>query len=152
MSPVLQPDAQATQAMDAYARRLAARLTHASDDLPHDISERLRVARMQAVAQRKRPQVQPVQNLQGATAQLSHAPVAQLGWGSEGGTWWRALVSAIPLVALVMGLIAIGIDQKQKTALEFAEVDTALLTDELPPAAYADPGFLQYLETTRLSQ
>jgi hypothetical protein len=28
-----------------------------------------------------------------------------------------------------------------------AEVDVALLTDELPPAAFADPGFLQFLKT-----
>ncbi len=31
---------------------------------------------------------------------------------------------------------------------EVAEVDAALLTDDLPPSAYADPGFLQYLKTT----
>ena len=29
---------------------------------------------------------------------------------------------------------------------ELAEVDAALLTDALPPAAYADPGFLQFLK------
>ena len=29
-----------------------------------------------------------------------------------------------------------------------AEVDAALLTDDLPPAAYADPGFAQYLKSS----
>ena len=29
-----------------------------------------------------------------------------------------------------------------------AEVDAALLTDDLPPAAYADPGFVQFLKTS----
>ena len=28
-----------------------------------------------------------------------------------------------------------------------AEVDAALLTDDLPPAAYTDPGFAQFLKT-----
>ncbi|MBC7611256.1 MAG: DUF3619 family protein, partial [Polaromonas sp.] len=29
------------------------------------------------------------------------------------------------------------------------EVDAALLTDELPPAAFSDPGFVQFLKVTR---
>ena len=28
---------------------------------------------------------------------------------------------------------------------ELAEIDTALLVDDLPPAAYSDPGFVQFL-------
>jgi hypothetical protein len=32
--------------------------------------------------------------------------------------------------------------------LEVAEVDAALLADDLPPAAYSDPGFVQFLKTT----
>ena len=32
---------------------------------------------------------------------------------------------------------------------EVAEVDAALLTDDLPPAAFSDPGFVQFLKTTR---
>jgi hypothetical protein len=35
--------------------------------------------------------------------------------------------------------------QKEDRANELAEVDTALLTDDLPPSAYADPGFVQFL-------
>ena len=29
-----------------------------------------------------------------------------------------------------------------------AEVDSALLADDLPPEAYSDPGFAEYLEKT----
>jgi hypothetical protein len=32
-----------------------------------------------------------------------------------------------------------------------AEVDSALLIDDLPPAAYADPGFLQFLKNPILT-
>ena len=35
-------------AADRFARRVTARLTSGTDDLPYDISERLRAARMQA--------------------------------------------------------------------------------------------------------
>ena len=41
----------------------------------------------------------------------------------------------------------INVVQDEKRAHELAEVDAALLTDDLPPAAYADPGFLQFLKS-----
>jgi hypothetical protein len=36
--------------------------------------------------------------------------------------------------------------QNEHRAHEVAEVDAALLTDDLPPSAYADPGFIQFLK------
>ena len=68
-------------------------------------------------------------------------------WGGEGGSWWRSLVSAVPVLALVAGLVAINFVQDEFSATELAEVDAALLTDTLPPSAYADPGFVQFLKT-----
>lgn len=41
-------------ACDAYASRVVARLDDTTGELPYDISERLRAARMQALAQRKK--------------------------------------------------------------------------------------------------
>ena len=38
-----------------FGLRVAARLSNGADTLPHDIGERLRVAREQAVARRKQP-------------------------------------------------------------------------------------------------
>jgi hypothetical protein len=63
--------------------------------------------------------------------------------------WWARIGSVLPLVALVVGLLVINSIQNDNRAQEVAEVDVALLTDELPPAAFADPGFVQYLKTTR---
>jgi hypothetical protein len=71
-----------------------------------------------------------------------------LGSGDEGGTWWRALISAVPVLALIVGLGVVNVQTDQIGLTEVAEVDTALLTDDLPPAAYADPGFIQYLKTS----
>jgi hypothetical protein len=50
------------------------------------------------------------------------------------------------LVALLAGLLGIGILQEDQRAQELAEVDTAILTDELPPSAYTDAGFAQFLK------
>ena len=52
----------------------------------------------------------------------------------------------MPLLALVFGLIAINIIQDDNRANELAEIDAELLTDDLPPAAFTDPGFTQFLK------
>jgi hypothetical protein len=50
------------------------------------------------------------------------------------------------LLALVFGLVVINTVQNDNHANELAEVDSALLTDDLPPSAYTDPGFAQFLK------
>jgi hypothetical protein len=129
---------------DRFALKAASYLSAGTADLPYDISERLRAARVQAVAQRKVAKVQTV----GVLASSSGSAV--LGWGSEDGlNWWSRIGSVVPLLALVVGLLTINSIQNDNRAQEVAEVDAALLTDELPPAAFADPGFIQFLKATR---
>ena len=138
------------QAAELFARRLTARLSADTDALPYDISVRLRAAREQALAQRKK--VVPVREWHHATAVQRQGHTATLGSGdNEGRTWWRALISAVPLVALLVGLVVVDSFQDESGATEVAEIDAALLTDDLPPAAYADPGFVQYLQSTTRS-
>lgn len=129
-------------ACDAYASRVAARLDDTTGELPYDISERLRAARMQALAQRKK--VVPVHQI--APAVMQTGPSAALGWLGGGGGWWRSLLGAVPAMALMAGLVVINLSQDAYSTAEVAEVDAALLTDDLPPAAYADPGFVQFLK------
>jgi hypothetical protein len=56
------------------------------------------------------------------------------------------MASLVPLIALVAGLALIQNIMDDDRANELAEVDSALLVDDLPPSAYADPGFLQFLK------
>ncbi|MGF6347191.1 DUF3619 family protein [Variovorax sp. W2I14] len=123
-------------AEDQFGRRLAARLSDGNQELSHDIGERLRVARAQAVAARKQ------------APQLRTAPeVVQSGHAlTLGGGWWTRIGSVLPLIALVAGLITISVMQDDDRVSELAEVDSALLTGDLPPAAYTDPGFAQFLK------
>ena len=51
-----------------------------------------------------------------------------------------------------MGLIAINVIQDDNRASELAEIDAALLTDDLPPSAYADPGFSQFLKISSVQE
>ena len=52
----------------------------------------------------------------------------------------------MPVLALVAGLVVLNVSQDEYGTLEVAEVDAALLTDDLPPEAYADPGFVQFIK------
>jgi hypothetical protein len=128
---------------DDFGLRIAARLNSASLDLPHDISERLRAARTRAVAARLKPQTQ----LQTSTGLVHQNGAALLNFGGdEGLNIWSRLASLLPLIALVAGLALIQNIMDDDRANELAEIDSALLVDDLPPSAYADPGFLQFLK------
>lgn len=139
-----------TDALEArFARRLSARLDDGVRHLPHDITERLRVARSHAVEQARRGQAAQLAGSASMTATRSGGSAASLvlggGPGDDGPTWGQRLAALLPLVALVAGLWAIGQLTYREQVQAAAEVDTALLTDELPPAAYADPGFEEFL-------
>lgn len=133
------PDSEA----DQFGRAVAARLSlAASDDLPYEVRERLRAARVRALAMRKQVR------LQAAPVVIGTGSTAVLGRGEDFGFWER-LASALPLVVLAAGLVLIHSVQNDIRASEVAEVDAAILTDDLPPAAYADPGFVQFLKSGR---
>ena len=130
----LRAQALADQFGRAVARRLA---TGTDDQIPNEVRERLRAARVRALEARKQPEVAPVH--------IGRGGVATLGLGQR--SWFNRIASVLPLVILAAGLVLIHTVQTERRASELAEVDAALLTDDLPPAAYADPGFVQYLKT-----
>lgn len=127
-------------AQDHFGHLVAARLSEAAEALPYDISERLRAARVQALGRRRA--IRPVMT----TDVLSNGPAATLHFGESEGRLWHRLAGLVPLILLIAGLIAVNMLNDDFRAKELAEIDAAILTDDLPPAAYADPGFLQFLK------
>jgi hypothetical protein len=129
------------QALEArIGLRIAARLSEGSERVDPDISERLRFAREKAVerARAARTADSPVV--------LSSGRSAVLGGTSN---WWMRFASALPIVALVVGLMLIQYSHNQAQISTAAEVDADLLGDDLPPTAYSDAGFVEYLKTPR---
>ena len=122
---------------DQFGQAIALRLSGGAGELPYEARERLRAARVRALAARKKPEVAPVVVGRGASATLA--------LGER--TWFNRIASVLPLIVLAAGLVLIHHVQTDRRASELAEVDAALLTDALPPAAYADPGFAQYLKS-----
>lgn len=135
-----------TDPQERFARLLSARLSERSEQLPHDIGERLRFGRETALKRAfelRRKQMPAVT----ATGLAGIGQGTIVLSGPEHSPWWVKLGSFVPLVGLVLGLVLIQQGQLQEQIMAAADVDTALLADNLPPAAYSDPGFSEYLSS-----
>jgi len=139
------------QLQDEFGERVAARLEVGARTLPHDIGARLKAIRLNAMTRRK------VANVRAHTAAAvfgqgsSGTATISMGGGRGPGFWGR-MASALPLLALVAGLVTIHVVQTDNRLRELAEVDSDLLTDDLPPSAYTDPGFIEFLKNGLQSQ
>jgi hypothetical protein len=125
------------------AAQFAASLSAGVDTLPHDVSERLRFAREQALARARESRVAVAAG--GTITSVSAHGVALL---SGFAPWWRRAASVLPLLVLVAGFLMIEQWSVREQVLAAADIDSRLLADDLPPDAYSDPGFAEYLRTT----
>ncbi|SOY42982.1 conserved hypothetical protein; putative transmembrane protein [Cupriavidus taiwanensis] len=128
-----------------FAHEVRAALDASADALPADISERLAAARRMAVARKKAeaPVLVPQLAMPGVRVPLLDEDTSPL---HRAGAWLRRLGLVWTLVALAAGLIGIYHWQEQKRIEELADIDAAMLLDDLPPTAYADEGFHVFLK------
>ena len=127
------------------AGRLAGLLTTQAQALPHDVSERLRFAREQALSRARQARAQTAA---GSVVQATGGGTAALAGFARFSGWWPQAASVLPLLVLVSGMFLIDNWVTREQVLAAAEIDAQLLTDTLPPTAYADPGFAEYLRTS----
>ena len=135
----------AVEALQArYALRLAARLDESSRELPHDVTERLKAAREMALERAR-----AARRVQASPAAVANGGgTATLGFGGgKGSDGWLKLASVVPILALVAGFMLIERIHLREQIAVAAEIDAALLADDVPPAAYSDPGFVEFLKT-----
>lgn len=126
---------QEAAALEArFGLRVGALLTECSVDLPPDVAERLRFGRERAVARARE-----LQQAVSTTASSGGALVL-------GGGWWSRLAAALPVAALALALVVYQKHQNDEQVSLTADIDAALLSDDVPPAAYADAGFAQFLK------
>lgn len=121
--------------------RLAGSLTVSVQSVPHDVAERLRFAREQALVRARAAR----QAAATAVVGLSGAGAAVLA--GLGVPWWQRAASMLPLLLLVLGLVTIDHWSDRERVLAAADIDAQLLADQLPPSAYSDPGFAEFLRT-----
>jgi hypothetical protein len=136
------------EALEArLALRIAAQLNERAEQIPHDIGERLRVARLQAL-----DRARALRKLSPASAASSYSPRDATLTLGDGPSWWLRAASLLPLAVLVGGLVLIQHRYVEQQIEAAAEIDAALLTDDLPPQAFSDPGFAEFLKAPRPPQ
>ncbi len=126
-----------------FAFRIRRSLDESTERLPYRVSHRLGAAREAALAR------------MGAAPAAQAAPVAAVRSAAAtlaggGGSRWRSVALAIaPILLLAAGALSIPFWDDSQKAAETADLDEAVLTDDLPISAYADRGFGVYLRNSR---
>ena len=110
--------------------------------LPAATVDRLAAARAQALARKK---------ADAPATRREHKRWFDVDFHFSGAGLGRLGV-AIPLLALVVGLGGLYQYEQQQRIAELAELDAAVLADELPLTAYLDHGFNAYLESQQRRQ
>jgi hypothetical protein len=124
---------------------LAYKIRHALndtlDELPASTTDRLAAARARALARKKADAPSQPQQRAQRRPLLDVSRLATMF-----STPWVARVATVaPLVAMVAGLVGVYQSQQEQRGAELAELDAAVLSDELPLTAYTDHGFNAYL-------
>jgi chorismate mutase len=118
---------------------LAYKIRHALnenlDQLPASTTERLAAARALALSRKK---VDKPVRTQAARAGFDVRALFSTQWVT------RAAVAA-PLLAMVVGLVGVYQVEREQRVAELADLDAAVLSDDLPLTAYTDHGFNAYL-------
>lgn len=119
-------------------------LNESTRDLPNPVTDRLYRARLSALAARKTEAVPLLSRAMSSNLSLSGG-----GKYSESQSIWNFLGWAAPFLVLAFGLLAIAEWQQASRINDIAAVDVALLTDDVPPDAYMDSGFLAFLKLSK---
>jgi hypothetical protein len=120
-----------------FAYKVRHALNDRLDQLPSATTDRLARARDLALSRKKAdaPATLARRVAAGNVGQFFSQPLAWLGRMSV----------AVPLLVLAAGLVGMYQFEQEQRIAELAELDAAVLSDELPLSAYLDHGFNAYL-------
>lgn len=145
-SVVISPELEARA--HQFGQRIAAALTQKNAQPPHDVAERLRFAREAALARAQAARAARSQLVVSAGNVVLGQTLA-LGGGGQDRSGFSKWISLVPLALLIAGLLLVQRGQLHEQIQATAEMDTALLSDQVPPAAYSDPGFAEFLHAEK---
>lgn len=121
-----------------FAYKVRRAMTESSENLPEATLERLATARQLALSRQKQAEPSRALAFGGVLAGSNGVSFSQKNWIKK---MWLAL----PLLVLMVGLYGIYEYEQEQQINDLAEIDAAVLVDELPPDAYLDNGFNAYL-------
>jgi hypothetical protein len=112
-------------------------LNEGIDNLPSASAQRLASARKMALSRKKSPV--------GVALFQSKLAVQAGHFFNDPFSWLARIGATIPVIVLVVGLIGIYEAEEAQRITDIAELDAAVLADELPLSAYTDDGFNAFL-------
>jgi ABC-type siderophore export system fused ATPase/permease subunit len=129
--------------MNARELNFAYKVRHALNEnlenIPVSTTEKLASARMIAVSRKRKESrllaLVPRSAFAGSIGAIVDAPLS----------WLSRVGLAIPLVVLAVGLTGIYQIEQERRISDIADIDAAVLADELPLSAYLDHGFNAFL-------
>jgi Protein of unknown function (DUF3619) len=128
--------------MNAKELNFAYKVRHALnehlEDLPASTTERLSSARSLALSRKKKNAP-----LRAHASRLAFAGAG--GFFNEPMSWLGRLGVAAPILAGALLLVGMYQYEQQQRISETADIDAAVLSDDLPLSAYLDHGFNAYL-------
>lgn len=117
-----------------FGRRLAQHLDAHEAQPGYAASERLRAARMQALAA-----IPP------ADVHIGNTGGSAILGGMNAERLWLLVITLLAVGILLSGTLHISRSSQTMRIQHLAQVDTQLLSNDLPLSAYTDPGFEQFL-------
>jgi hypothetical protein len=121
-----------------FAYKVRRAMTESTENIPQATLDRLASARALALSKQKEEGPVAVLAFGGILAGNNGTSISQK-------SWVKKLALALPILALIIGLYGIYEHEQQQQINDLAEIDAAVLVDELPPDAYVDNGFNAYL-------
>ena len=121
---------------DRYGYRVRQVLNHGLKDIPPAANRRLEAARHLALAKQKQ-----------AAPQLVFATAENLSLDSfDAGGRMSILKQGLAILALLLGMWLSFYWHSVQYVTELEEVDSALLSDDIPPEAFMDDDFIEWLK------
>ena len=124
-----------------FGYRIRQALNEGADCLDYKTAFRLEQARKKALAVHREVSAPAWRPILVPAGGPSFEDEGRIGWAHRLGL-------AAPLVALLIGFVAIYQWQHEQRINNLADIDLAVLLDEAPIEAYADKGFGALLQTT----
>lgn len=124
------------------ARIVRVALDESADRLPYRTIHRLEAARAAALAHAR---IDTTPRAAREAVHVGHRPAGELAGGPPPRLVWRIAAVIAPIALVAAGLFGISVFEAQQRVDDLAELDAAMLADEVPISAYADRGFGVYL-------
>lgn len=122
-----------------FAYKVRRALNESAENIPESTLNRLSNARKIALSRKK-------QESSIAIFASKEILAGNSGFSFQGpNSWFGKLGVALPMLVLIVGLFGIYEYEQKQRINDLADIDAAVLVDELPPDAYLDTGFTAYL-------